>query len=60
MDRDRVVQMLNRYGDDVFRLAMSYVGNRTDAEDISQNVFLSVLNTRHMPSPNKEKAWLKE
>ena len=58
MERERVRQLLNRYGDDVFRLAMSYLGNRADAEDISQNVFLSALNTRHEPSPDKEKAWL--
>lgn len=58
MDRERVAQMLDRYGDDVFRLAMSYVGNRADAEDISQSVFLSVMNTRYMPSPDKEKSWL--
>ena len=58
MDRERVRQLLGQYGDDVFRLAMSYLGNRADAEDISQNVFLSALNTRHEPSPDKEKAWL--
>lgn len=58
MDRERVRELLKRYGDDVFRLAMSYLGNRTDAEDISQNVFLSALSTKHEPLPGKEKAWL--
>ena len=51
MDRERVVQMLNQYGDDVFRLAMSYLGNRHDAEDICQNIFLKVLNTKREPLP---------
>lgn len=58
MDRERVRELLKRYGDDVFRLAMSYLGNRTDAEDISQNVFLSALSTKHEPLPDKEKTWL--
>ena len=58
MDRECVTGLLTRYGDDVFRLAMSYLGNRQDAEDVCQNVFLTVLNTRHEPSPGKEKAWL--
>lgn len=58
MDRERVAGLLTRYGDDVFRLAMSYLGNRQDAEDICQNVFLKALTTRHDPLPGKEKAWL--
>ena len=58
MDRERVRELLDRYGDDVFRLAMSYLGNRADAEDVTQNVFLSALSTKYEPMPNKEKAWL--
>ena len=58
MDREQVAQMLNLYGDDVFRLAMSYLGNRQDAEDVCQNIFLKALNTRHEPLSGKEKAWL--
>ena len=58
MDRERVKELLNRYGDDVFRLAMSYLGNRADAEDVTQNVFLSALSTRYEPLPGKEKTWL--
>ena len=58
MDREQVVGLLNQYGDDVFRLAMSYLGNRQDAEDICQNVFLKLLSTRRGPFPGREKAWL--
>ena len=58
MEQERVAGLLTLYGDDVFRLAMSYLGNRQDAEDICQNVFLKVLNTEHEPLPGKEKAWL--
>lgn len=58
MERERVMQLLTQYGDDVFRLAMSYLGNRADAEDISQTVFLRVLRTKCEPLPEKEKSWL--
>lgn len=58
MDRDHVAHLLTLYGNDVFRLAMSYLGNRQDAEDICQTVFLKALNTNHAPLPGKEKAWL--
>lgn len=58
MEREKVAELLTKYGDDVFRLAMSYLGNRQDAEDISQNVFLKLLSTRHEPFPGREKAWL--
>lgn len=33
MDREQVAGLLIRYGDDVFRLAMSYLGNRQDAKE---------------------------
>ena len=58
MDRQQVMRLLGQFGDDVFRLAMSYLGNRQDAEDICQNVFLKALDTRCAPLPGKEKAWL--
>ncbi len=58
MERERAAHLLDRYGDDVFRLAMSYLGNRQDAEDICQTVFLRALDTSNEPLPDKEKAWL--
>ena len=58
MDRERIKELLKQYGDDVFRLAMSYLRNRADAEDITQNVFLAALSTRYDPLPDKEKTWL--
>ena len=58
MERERVKELFQQYGDDVFRLAMSYLGNRADAEDITQNVFLSALSTRSNPLSGKEKTWL--
>ena len=58
MEREQVKALFRQYGDDVFRLAISYLGNRADAEDITQTVFLSALSTRSVPQPGKEKSWL--
>lgn len=40
---------LERYGDAVFRLAWSCTGSRQDAEDVTQTVFLKVLERRPDP-----------
>lgn len=42
----------------MFRLALSYLRNRQDAEDICQNVFLRLLDQRVLLTEGKEKAWL--
>lgn len=44
------------YGDDAFRLAYSYLGNRPDAEDVCQTVFLKLAGSNMEPLPGKEKA----
>ncbi len=52
-------EIVNRYGQDVFRLAYARVGNREDAQDIYQNVFLKLYQKREV-FENEEhmKAWL--
>jgi len=42
----------------VFRLAWSCTGSRQDAEDVTQTVFLKVLERRPDLEPGKERAWL--
>lgn len=46
------------YGDDVFRLALSYLGNVSDAEDVCQNVFIKLAEQALPPDKGKEKHWL--
>ena len=58
MENDQIESLFLRYGDDVFRLALSIVGNRADAEDICQNVFLKLAEKNVTLYPEKEKAWL--
>ena len=58
MDTHKIEQLFHQYADDVFRLAMSYLGNRQDAEDICQSVFLKLLHKNVTLLPGKEKAWL--
>lgn len=58
VDRDRLAELFRRYGDDVYRLAYSYLGSRADAEDICQDVFLKLAGGGITLLPGKEKAWL--
>ena len=58
MENEQISDLFCRYGDDVFRLALSYLGNRADAEDVCQNVFLKLTASRITLYPGKEKAWL--
>ena len=48
-----------KYSDMVYKIAYAKVGNRSDADDIFQNVFLKYLNNKK-PFINEEhrKAWL--
>lgn len=42
----------------VFRLAMSYLKNRAEAEDVCQTVFVRLMEKGQHISPGKEGAWL--
>lgn len=58
MDSERLADLFRRYGDDVFRLACSYLGSRADAEDVCQSVFLKLAEGRTVLLPGREKSWL--
>ncbi len=58
MDTEQLADLFRRYGDDVFRLAYSYLGSRADAEDVCQSVFLKLAEGRTALLPGREKAWL--
>ena len=49
-------ELFERYGDAVFRLAWSCTGSRQDAEDVTQTVFLKVLERRPDLEPGKERS----
>ena len=58
MESEKLADLFRQYGDDVFRLAYSYLGTRTDAEDVCQSVFLKLAERKTVLLPGKEKAWL--
>ena len=58
MDQETLAELFRRYGDDVFRLAYSYLGSRADGEDVCQTVFLKLAEGRAVLLPGREKAWL--
>ena len=58
-DRDSPEAVIRRYSDMVYRLAFARTGNRSDAEDLYQEVFLRYLtNAPAFTSEDHRKAWL--
>ena len=53
-----VLELFETYRHMVWRLAMQYTGSVSDAEDVSQTVFLKAMENIHKLEPGKEKAWL--
>lgn len=50
---------LDRYGDMVFRLAYSYLKNRTDAEDVMQETLFKLYTCKKtFESPDHERNWV--
>ncbi len=59
LDKETFIKKLLLYKDTVFRVAYSYTKNKSDAEDISQEVFLKLYTTSPaFNSESAEKAWL--
>lgn len=58
MDRQEIARLYNDYARDVYRLALSYLHSKHDAEDICQSVFLKLLEKNVTVFTGKEKAWL--
>lgn len=52
-------KLVETYRDSILRLAFTYLKNRSDAEDIAQDVFIAYIkNHPNFVSKKKEKAWL--
>ncbi len=58
MEQKEVIRLFEAYSEDVFRLALSYLQNRHDAEDVCQSVFVKLLSYKKPLEFGKEKAWL--
>lgn len=58
MEKQQVAALYETYSGDVYRLALSWLHNAQDAQDILQNVFLKLLQKDITLLPGSEKAWL--
>lgn len=52
-----IMELFQKYKDDVYRLAVSYTHSVQEAEDVCQTVFLKLMEQKSI-MPGKEKAWL--
>ena len=58
-DRTEVERLVETYSDLILRLSYSYLKSTEDAKDISQTVFLKLLEKpRTFASPEHERAWI--
>lgn len=51
-------ELYARYATDVLRICYFYLGNREQAEDVCQDVFVKLISTQPELVEGKEKAWL--
>lgn len=59
MDKEIFCRKLEKYKNTVFRTAYSYCGNKSDADDVSQEVFIKFYTSgREFLNEDEEKAWL--
>ena len=58
VEKLEVAKLYDAYAQDVFRLALSYLYNRQDAEDVCHSVFLTLVEKDITLFPGREKAWL--
>lgn len=55
----QAARLMTDYGDNILRLAYSYLHNMSDAEDILQETLIQFLKTQpELTDPVKEKAWM--
>ena len=51
-------ELYDLYATDVLRVAYYYLGDRQQAEDVTQDVFLRLITRKPVLEPGREKAWL--
>ena len=55
---EQIEQLYVQYGTDVLRMSYFYLGSREQAEDITQDVFVRLMENRPVLNPGSEKSWL--
>ncbi len=51
-------ELYTQYADDVLRMSYFYLGDRQQAEDVTQDVFVRLFTATPVLEPGKEKGWL--
>ncbi len=55
---EQIEQLYLQYGNDVLRVSYFYLNNREQAEDVTQDVFIRLMDNRPVLIPGSEKSWL--
>ena len=56
---DRIIEIYNSYYSDVYRFLICFSGNQSDAEDMTQEVFIRILkNLPTLDKKDKIKTWI--
>ncbi|MBQ4075627.1 MAG: RNA polymerase sigma factor [Clostridia bacterium] len=58
MDEAVFEELYEKYANDVLRVSYFYLGDRQQAEDVTQDVFVRLLTNSPDLVPGREKAWL--
>lgn len=58
MDEAQFEELYRRYAGDVLRVSYFYLGDRQQAEDVTQDVFVRLLTNAPALMEGREKAWL--
>ncbi len=59
LEHDVFLVLAEKYKDTVFRIALSYLGNTYDADDIVQDVFMKLyITNKHFASDDHARYWL--
>lgn len=58
MTQEEIVELFDQYHNMVYRLALTITHSTYDADDVTQTVFLKLINGSPPPQPGKERAWL--
>ncbi|MBQ3691976.1 MAG: RNA polymerase sigma factor [Clostridia bacterium] len=59
IEKDTFENIVDKYSQTLFRIAYTYCGNRSDAEDIVQDTLLKYIKKHpHFENEEHEKAWL--
>lgn len=59
MDKEYIAALLDKYGNTVMRIAYTYLKNQADAEDVTQDVFMKIIEKNpDFHDANHEKSWI--